>query len=88
MEPSFEPIDTRSHHGLTWDGTKRRWKLRITIDRGGKIVGKRMQLHLPGTRRENAIEIREAVIEAIELLGLKIIVRPQNRQHLGRHARG
>jgi hypothetical protein len=84
----MEENDTRSHHGLTWDGTKRRWKLRITIDRGRKIVGKRIQLHLPGTRRENAIAIRETVIEAIELLGVKVNVKPQNRQHLGRHARG
>jgi hypothetical protein len=66
-------------HGLSWDTSKRRWKLKLTIDMGSKIVGKRVQFSLPTSDTETAIRHRDAVIRGYEQLGLTVTTRRQAR---------
>ncbi len=68
-------------HGLTWDRAKERWKLRVTLDRGRKLVGKRVGLYLQrGLDEQTAMECRNALVEGIEALGLQVKFRPVSRR--------
>jgi len=71
-------------HGLTWDGSKRNWKLRLTLDMGAKLVGKRIQISMKTADRQIAIEKRDATVAAYEKVGLKVRISLQNRAHLRR----
>lgn len=69
-------------HGLTWDASKRIWKLRLTIDMGQKVVGKRIGQSMHTSDLEIAIQKRNAIVEAYQKLGLTVRISLQRRGHL------
>jgi len=69
----------KSHH-LDWEDGKG-WRLRVTVDLGRKVVGKRLSLRLGTYTLEEAIQRRKLALNLLAKLGLNIRVRLQKRKN-------
>ena len=70
------PTGYGSHH-LVWDDQKKKWTLRVTVDMGPKVVGKRIMVRFKAPDLFIATIKRDAIMEAFKALGLKIRPRLQ-----------
>lgn len=70
------PTGYGSHH-IVWDKQKQKWTLRVTVDMGKKIVGKRVCVRFRAPDMFLATIKRDAILEAFKALGLKIRPRLQ-----------
>lgn len=70
------PTGYGSHH-LVWDHQKKKWTLRVTVDMGEKVVGKRVCVRFKAPDLFLATVKRDAILEAFKALGLKIRPRMQ-----------
>lgn len=68
-------------HGLTFDKSKRRHVARFTMDRGGKLVGKRVAVRIPTTDFDIAVMVRDGILSFCLAIGLKVNRRKVNRRH-------
>ena len=67
------------NHHLCWDDQKKRWSLRVTVDMGSKVVGKRIRVRFAATDLVVAVIKRDAILAAFKALGLNIRPRLQKR---------
>lgn len=75
-ENSDEPaVRLNRMHGLSWDTSKGTFRLRVTLDVGKKVVGKRLQFLLPTSDTHTAIVMRDSIIRGYQKLGLKVTTR-------------
>ena len=80
--PDPAPTGYGSHH-LVWEEKKQRWTLRVTVDMGAKVCGKRLCIRFRAPDRFIACVKRDAMIEALKALGLSIrprLQKPRNEQ--------
>jgi hypothetical protein len=85
LERSMHPPPKRkldalaeSHH-LYWEKHKG-WMLRLTIDVGAKVIGKRVKVRLRTLVLDEAKQRRELVIASFRTLGLTVRPRVQRRR--------
>lgn len=79
--PKERQIDVR--HGLTFDERKNRHVARFTVERGGKMVGKRVAVRIPTTDMEIAVMVRDAILDFCFAVGIGITRRSQRRRERG-----
>jgi len=78
QEPTPVPSGCESHH-LFFDNQKKKWELRVTVDMGPKVVGKRVRVLFKAPDLFIAMIKRDAICEAFKALGLKIKPRLQKQ---------
>ena len=76
QDPKAVPPGYGNHH-LCWDEQKQRWTLRVTVDMGTKVVGRRLCIRFRATDLFIACVKRDAILEAFKALGLSIRPRLQ-----------
>lgn len=69
----------RDLHNITFNRSRNSWKIRVTIDRGKKVTGKRICVDVPAATEAEAIGARDAVLAALAAVGLKA-VKPKPRR--------
>jgi hypothetical protein len=67
-------------HGLCREKRKNRFKFRVMIARGKRLVGKRLVVDIPTTDEKTAVIARNAVLCFCGKLGLCVVRRAQARQ--------
>lgn len=75
-DPQPPPTGYGSHH-LVWDKQKQKWTLRVTVDMGEKVCGKRVCVRFKAPDMFIAMIKSDAIIEAFKALGLSIRPRLQ-----------
>lgn len=82
FDSPLTPLSVRKlkEHNLTWDKSKSRWMLRITVDLGKKLVGKRVVIRLKTKNARIAMDHREAILAGYRELGLTVRPRLQKRK--------
>jgi hypothetical protein len=83
-DPKPAPTGYGSHH-LVWDENKKRWSMRVTVDIGEKLCGKRVCVRFKAQDLHVATIKRDAIIEAFRALGLKIRPRMQRGKNVQGH---
>ncbi|WP_200273527.1 hypothetical protein [Luteolibacter pohnpeiensis] len=66
-------------HHLVWDKHRGKWEVRLTINLGTKVVGKRIVNKLSTADPEEAKKLRDVIIRSYEKLGLTLCDRRQKR---------
>jgi hypothetical protein len=66
-------------HGLTNEPERHRYRLRLTIGRGKKKVGKRITISLSTGSEQKAIFARDSILDFCGKIGLTVADRPQKR---------
>lgn len=82
QDPEKTPPGYGNHH-LFWDKQKQKWELRVTVDMGQKVVGKRIKIRFKAPDHFIATVKRDAILEAFKALGLKIRPRLQKPKDRG-----
>lgn len=72
------PAPEGAHH-LTFERHKG-WTLRVTIQRGQKVVGKRLKFYLKTRELAEAEKARELVLATLRRLGLTVKLRHQRKK--------
>jgi len=72
------PAAEGGHH-LTYERHKG-WVLRVTIQRGQKVVGKRLKFYLKTRELAEAEKARELVLATLRRLGLTVKLRHQKKK--------
>ena len=80
QEPALPPKSFDVHHALTFDQRKKRCVIKLTIDRGKKVVGKRVAVRIPTSDLEVAALARDSILQFCEAIGLKVTRRAQQRR--------
>jgi hypothetical protein len=66
-------------HHLTFDSSRGKWEVRLTIVCGPKIVGKKVRIKLGVCDEETAISKRDTILKAYAKAGLIVKMRKQRR---------
>jgi len=62
-------------HNLTWDASRKRWTLRLTVDVGKNVCGKRFVGLMKTACPQTAIIAREVFLELCKQFKIPVITR-------------